>query len=209
MFQAIHKDTALAVARMHKPMLVRPEEIQLMENASARRREQFLMGRSAAREALQALGGPTGEPIMRGERGQPRWPAGYTGSITHAGEIAVAAVCALGNLKSIGIDLEETTRIVDARLTRRICVDEELPWASLDTARLIQIFSAKEALYKALYPITGKYFGFKEARLEPDTKSEGFTAVLLSDLSHEFKRGSKIKVNAQRVREYYLSSVVV
>lgn len=209
MFQSIHRDVALAVALWGKPMLIRPEEVQLIDKASAYRREQFLLGRSAAREALKALGGPIGVPILRAEGGQPKWPAGYAGSISHAGDIAVAAVCSRDKLRSVGVDLEDTTRSVDARITRRICVDDELKWVSLDTQRLIEVFSAKEALYKALYPITATYFGFKDARMTPDAKTPGFTAELLKDISDEFKKGTKIKVAAQRFREYYLSSVVV
>lgn len=208
MFDTIHEAVELRVARRGTALLVRAEEVELISAASAKRQEEFLLGRSAAREALQAIGGPTGVPILRGDRGEPLWPAGCIGSIAHAGDIAVAAAASKDRIRSIGIDLEDSARRVDARLIRRICADAELPLVSGGARALLELFVAKEALYKALYPLTGTYFGFKDAELTKKRRG-GFRAKLVKDLSAEFGKKSALDVAMQCKQGYLLAVVVV
>ena len=59
-----------------------PAEEALVRTADPRRRAEFTAGRACARTALARLGLPTA-PVLAGRAGEPRWPAGVTGSITH------------------------------------------------------------------------------------------------------------------------------
>src|SRR5580658_10181440 len=56
-----------------------PQEEALVAGAAGSRRREFATGRHCARTALAALG-VAQAPVLRGERGEPRWPPGIVGS---------------------------------------------------------------------------------------------------------------------------------
>jgi len=56
------------------------------------RRKHFYLGRTAAHNAISSLLGQDKTPILKGKRGEPIWPEGIIGAITHTGKIAIAAV---------------------------------------------------------------------------------------------------------------------
>ncbi|WP_185761723.1 4'-phosphopantetheinyl transferase family protein [Enterobacter cloacae] len=59
---------------------------------------------------------------------------------------------------------------------------------------LLIAFSAKESLFKAIYPLTRSYFSFDAARiLEIEGKSQTFTMELLLSLSNNFPVGSQYR----------------
>lgn len=151
---------------------VRAEEQRLVEGWSARARARFLMGRTAARLAFAQLGVEVG-PITRGPNREPIWPAGFCGSITHAGGRAIAAVAGRDLTSGIGIDLEDADRWFPDLLPY-VAFGQELHWlenlAADERKRLtVVVFSAKESIYKAVYPRVGRYFGFESARVAPGT----------------------------------------
>jgi 4'-phosphopantetheinyl transferase EntD len=55
--------------------------------------------------------------------------------------------------------------------------DRERP--SVHWGRLL--FSAKESIYKAWYPLTGRWLGFEEADLTIDPVAQTFTAHILAN----------------------------
>lgn len=123
--------------------------------ATPARLADYAGGRAAARAAMAALGlAPVAIPM--GADRAPVWPAGIAGSITHSGGVCLA-VAAKGGM--LGLDLEED-RPLDPDAADIILLPEERTTigASLDLATLI--FSAKEAVYKAQYPLTRTLFGF-------------------------------------------------
>jgi 4'-phosphopantetheinyl transferase EntD len=160
-----------------------PEEEALVARATEKRRREFATGRECAREALSALG--LGKvPILRGYRGAPQWPQGVTGSITHCSGYCAAAVARVQHLASIGLDAEpndplpggvlelvsqpaERTRLRDLSATA-----PEVSWDRL-------LFCAKEALYKAWFPLTGRWLGFADADITINAADATFTARLL------------------------------
>ncbi len=73
-------------------------------SAAPKRRAEFLAGRHAAKLALERLGQRA--PVGRNLDGTPAWPSGVTGSISHGGGIACAAVAPQRNYQSLGIDVE-------------------------------------------------------------------------------------------------------
>lgn len=145
------------------------EERLLPERVAPGRRADFRLGRHAAHLALRELGFEP-RPILRGDRGEPLWPDGVVGSITHSHGHAIAVAAPAEIAGRIGIDLEDRTRYFDA-LESQIAVPAELAHlAELDTsireAAVIELFSAKESIYKAHFPRVRRFFGFHAAKVE-------------------------------------------
>jgi 4'-phosphopantetheinyl transferase EntD len=156
-----------------------PAERALIAGAAAVRRAEFATARVCARRALTALGGAV-EPILRGPAREPVWPEGIVGSITHCSGFHAAAAASAGEFLAIGIDAEE-----DAPLPEGVLEEIALPgeWgrvagSEVNLDRLL--FSAKESLYKAWFPLTHEWLGFDEARVF--VRSDGtFVARVLVD----------------------------
>jgi 4'-phosphopantetheinyl transferase EntD len=148
------------------------EEEAMVARALERRRREFAGGRDCAHRALRLLGGPPG-PVLAGRRGEPVWPAGVVGSITHTRGYRGCAVAAATDLAAIGIDAEPNEPLPE-RLRERVAGTEEMSDLE-DLARAEPaiawerlLFSAKEALYKAWYPLTERRLGREEAVLRID-----------------------------------------
>jgi 4'-phosphopantetheinyl transferase EntD len=160
-----------------------PEEAALVARATDKRRQEFATGRECAREALAGL--DMGKsPILRGYRGAPQWPPGIVGSITHCAGYCAAAVARTRDLAAIGLDaepnaalpggvLEMVTQPAErARLRDLAAAQPEISWDCL-------LFSAKEAVYKAWFPLTGRWLGFADADITINAADGTFTARLL------------------------------
>lgn len=160
-----------------------PEEESVVASAVEKRRRAFTTGRECARRALAGLGvAPVAIP--RGERGAPRWPDGVVGSITHCDGYRASAVAWAHEVLCLGIDAEPDSALPKGVL-RRIALAQEEVWlgelAAAESAvswdRLL--FSAKEAVYKAWFPLTGRWLGFTEALIAFDLAEGAFDACLL------------------------------
>ncbi|TWG14665.1 4'-phosphopantetheinyl transferase family protein [Actinoplanes teichomyceticus] len=162
-----------------------PGEEQLVATAAPGRRREVLTARRCARAALVALGHAPAA-ILRGPRREPLWPAGVTGSITHCAGFRAAAVAHTRDVASIGIDAEPHAPLpprvlgavstpADRDLLARLAVTHPgVCWDRL-------LFSAKESIYKAWYPLTGRWLGFEHARLDIDPDAGTFTGHLAVD----------------------------
>lgn len=144
-----------------------------------RRLDEFRHGRDCARRALARLGvEPVGIPI--GERRQPVWPPGIVGSISHAGDAAAAVVAKRAAILSLGLDIEPAVALEDALITR-ICLPGEIRRELIGSERPGEsaklIFSMKEAVYKALWPVTGEFLGFHDVEVRIDRAGSGFAVV--------------------------------
>jgi 4'-phosphopantetheinyl transferase EntD len=130
-----------------------------LPGAVPRRLAEFSAGRAAARQALEGLGLP-GHAIPQGPDRAPIWPAGLTGSITHSTTACLAA--ARRGPGGLGLDLEPDQDLLPD-LWDEVLSRDERRWAEMQdqpgrAARLV--FSAKEAAFKAQYPLTRQVFGF-------------------------------------------------
>ncbi|YCI80686.1 enterobactin synthase subunit EntD [Enterobacteriaceae bacterium] len=142
----------------------------LLARAVASRQAEHLAGRLAAGLALREAGAEHGVPGI-GTHREPLWPSGFIGSITHAGCTALAvAVRQTDALHALGIDcetpLDEPTarEIADETVNaaeRRALAASGLPFP----LALTLAFSAKESLFKALFPRVGEGFGFEAAQV--------------------------------------------
>lgn len=157
-----HDDTG------HLPLY--PQEEALVARAVAKRRREFTVVRSCARRAMEKLGVPA-QPVFIGERGAPVWPAGLAGSMTHCDGYCAAALVRATDLASLGIDAEP-----DGPLPDGVLPSVSLPAERERLRRLAQerpglhwdrlLFSAKESVYKAWFPLTGQWLDFTEADIE-------------------------------------------
>jgi 4'-phosphopantetheinyl transferase EntD len=103
-----------------------PLEEAVMHTAGPRRRAEFAAGRLCARAALARLGVPAA-PILPGPAGQPRWPAGVTGSITHCAGYRACAVARTTDVAAIGIDAEPDAAL-PAGLIEMVATGPERAW---------------------------------------------------------------------------------
>lgn len=154
--------------------LLQPE-MDAIAHAIPKRRREFAAGRRAARAAMAELGLPSA-PVLVGPQREPLWPEGLTGSIAHCATLCIAAVSQTH--QSLGIDLE-TASPLPADLEEIVCTKAERAWLDMlspETRGLAakKIFSAKEAIYKAQYPLTGQVIGFEAVELRPSETANGF-----------------------------------
>ncbi|SDJ27417.1 4'-phosphopantetheinyl transferase family protein [Nonomuraea jiangxiensis] len=159
-----------------------PEEEAVIARAVDKRRKEFATVRACARRALARLGHRP-VPLVPGERGAPRWPRGVVGSMTHCVGYRGAAVAAEEAMLTLGLDAEPHAPLPDGVLGA-VSLDSERRMlaglsAEADTVcwdRLL--FSAKESVYKAWYPLTATFLEFDEAEI--DLRPDGsFAARLL------------------------------
>ena len=178
------------------PALHPLEEEYLGPNATARRRVMFSLGRAAARDALAQLGIVGEVAVGRGRGGEPLWPLGIVGSISHAGDVAVAVVGAAAEYVGIGVDVERRSPGLSERGARLVCRPAEMEWALGEDGALrrTMLFSAKEAIFKALYPIEQVWFGFGDAELAWDAQRCLFVARVLKATSAELGAGTVLEV---------------
>jgi 4'-phosphopantetheinyl transferase EntD len=146
-----------------------PEEEAVVSRAVAKRRGEFTTGRACARAALAKLGFPPA-PILPGPRRAPQWPPGVAGSITHCDGYRAAAVAFVRDVVSVGVDAEPNDAL-PAGVLDHISLAQERAWLpglaaaapGVSWDRLL--FCAKESVYKAWFPLTGRWLGFEHAEI--------------------------------------------
>lgn len=176
-----------------------------LESAVPKRRREYLAGRLAAASALSQLGprpcGP-GDLATRDDR-LPEWPHGVCGSISHSGALAVAWVAPAQGPAAcggVGVDVEHWLSAERCeRLQQRIAPElAQLDLAALPgTAALTLAFSAKESLFKALYPQVRRYLGFDAAQvLEIEPGGAALRLRLANDWSADWPAGVELRALA-------------
>jgi 4'-phosphopantetheinyl transferase EntD len=159
-----------------------PEEKAQIARAVDKRKAEYATARVLARRALARLGAEA-TPIVNDEERCPQWPEGVIGSITHTKGYCGVVLARRGEaVDSLGVDVENLEPVKEA-LYDKICSEAELarlesvPSQELGTLVRV-VFSAKEAFYKAQYPITRQYLGFHAADVVLDVEAGRFEVVL-------------------------------
>ena len=183
-------------------------------SGAAKRQCEYLAGRLCAREALHSLTGQPDIPIIGVDRA-PCWPDGVAGSITHSHGQAAALVGYTAHWRSLGVDLERVLRpersqrllgeiLTPGERERLNRLDPTLhPWLVSLT------FSAKESLFKALYPLTGVRFYFQDAELLSWTREGQLRMGLLRDLNDEWQAGATVDGQFGTLGDQVLTMVAV
>ncbi|MET7350958.1 4'-phosphopantetheinyl transferase family protein [Streptomyces mirabilis] len=81
------------------------QEMPLVERVVDRRRHEFATTRACARKAMSKLGF-TPSPILRGSHGEPLWPTGLVGSLTHCEGYRAAVLARIEDMAAVGVDAE-------------------------------------------------------------------------------------------------------
>jgi 4'-phosphopantetheinyl transferase EntD len=160
--------------------LLSDEESALGRVADVRRRE-YTIARHCARRALGSLGvAPV--PILSGLNREPLWPGDVVGSLTHCRGYCAAAVARRGRIISIGIDAEPHEPLPQGVFSIVASSEdckllETLPPNGVAWDRLM--FSAKESVYKAWFPLAANWLGFEDVAMTIDAAAATFVARLL------------------------------
>jgi 4'-phosphopantetheinyl transferase EntD len=173
-----------------------PEEEQAISRAVEARRTQYAAARHLARALLSELGYGRPALLNRDDR-SPIWPYGVVGSITHTEHWCGVAMAEASQVRGVGIDAETVgrmdapvaTRVLTAR-ERRAVERLDLPRENdasghaqspspMDWATLL--FSAKEAVYKCIFPTVQRFVGFEEVEIDVDVASSCFEVSAKSD----------------------------
>jgi len=158
-----------------------PEEEELIGRAVVKRRNEFVTARHCARLAMGRLGVPE-SPILKGDKGEPRWPQGLVGSLTHCDGYRGAVVGRRTAVRSVGIDAEPHGVLPDGVLPAISLPAERVEIAALPAGphwdRIL--FCAKEATYKAWFPLTERWLGFEDAHITFDVDAGGTTGTFVS-----------------------------
>jgi 4'-phosphopantetheinyl transferase EntD len=191
-----------------------PEEEKIIAHAVEARRREYAAVRSCAQACLGRLG-YAAAPILPGVGGAPKWPAGVQGSMTHCAGYAAAAVGPLTRISAIGIDAEPDAPLPDGVLDlvataaeRNRLAMTRLEPDSPNWDRLL--FSAKEAVYKAWFPLVGEWLDHREAEIDIDPQDGTFAALLASDaLIINGRQVRRLDGRWVRKREILVTAVVL
>jgi 4'-phosphopantetheinyl transferase EntD len=120
--------------------------------------------RIVARQLLAQLGYAR-PPLPKGASGEPIWPAGAVGSLAHDDSIAVAAVGRQCDVAAVGIDIEPAMPLPPDML-ELVATPKELQKIGDDPLRGKLLFAAKEAVYKAVYPLDRLFLEFRDIEVD-------------------------------------------
>ena len=140
-------------------------------SCAKKRVNDYVAGRMAAHQAIASqtcnrFSGGQSLEVTRQANGMPSWPDPFVGSITHTKKFAWAVVGFQADLLGVGVDCEQI-------VSRRTSLDISELVATRDELDLIQskfdfetsltlCFSAKEAVYKTINPITNWPIDFRD-----------------------------------------------
>ncbi|MEQ5837046.1 4'-phosphopantetheinyl transferase superfamily protein [Marinobacter sp. NFXS9] len=185
-----------------------------VQRAVSKRQAEYLAGRLCAREALQRIANLDAYPGT-GEDRAPRWPESMVGSITHTRGWAAAVVGHNRDYAGLGLDAEIVMPDTRAhKLAHQILTpDESIRFADALSeapgACLTRIFSLKECLFKALYPLTLKRFYFEHAEVLAIADDGAARLRLLTELSPDWQAGRELDAFVAQVNERILGLIPV
>lgn len=184
-----------------------------LSTAVIKRKSEYLAARIAAKY-LFGINNILGDVKSNIDR-SPKWPLNCIGSISHSHQCAIVVI--VSNLIEtkrpiIGIDIEALSSKIDndvsnsfttlneRKLLQKIDID-------LNTALLIT-FSAKESLFKALYPKINTYIGFDIAVItQLNTYEHNFILQLTCQLSDSFPIGYEF-LGKYSIDDNYITTLI-
>lgn len=161
------------------PVSAGPAEASQCAGYAPQRQAEFIIARSCARSALEALGySHSNEAIETDKEGLPLWPTGFVASISHSKGLCGAVAAASENYKLLGFDIEKTDRLSTNAAKRVVHPLEAVKEPSKAVASIL--FSLKEAFYKAQYPEWGIAANFHDLALKLDLKNGSASVLYLA-----------------------------
>lgn len=143
---------------------LRPAEAVHFQTAVPKVRRQSGAARIVARQLLGKLGFED-VTIAKTSFGAPVWPLGICGSLAHEEKVAVAAVASSADYLALGVDIEPAANLPD-ELVDVIATSAERSLYTPSLLRGRQLFAAKEAVYKALFPLDRRFLDFHDIEVD-------------------------------------------
>ncbi|WP_256080291.1 4'-phosphopantetheinyl transferase [Massilia sp. YIM B04103] len=189
---AVFDASAFAAAGIAMPATI--------QRSVQKRQAEFFFGRLAAAFALEEQGHAAVE-VAIGAMREPVFPLAWTGTITHTGTVAAAAVLPTRCCKGLGIDIEQPIAASSIDSVEQLVLGpserillEGLAQLPYPTA-LALVFSAKESFYKAVARAVGRIFDFSALRLEAiDLPAQRLRFVTQEALCADWPIGSRCEI---------------
>lgn len=141
-----------------------PEEARSIPSRQPMMRRASGAARWIARGLLANMG-LNDVAVLRASSGAPVWPPGITGSLAHDDETAVAAVAPIGHIAALGIDVEPAHPLPDDIFALVAIPADRTDITDRHLAGRI-LFAAKEAVYKAAYPLDREVLGYEDITVD-------------------------------------------
>ena len=119
--------------------------------------------RIVARRLLAQVGLP-GCALPKSSSGAPIWPAGVVGSLAHDSRLAVAAIARRREFIALGIDVEPAETL-PSELLDLVVAPQERAQIGEDPYHGRLLFAAKEAVYKAVYPLDQTFLDHHDVQI--------------------------------------------
>lgn len=166
------------------------------------RRREFLAGRRCAHAAIARCAPEHAAARIAIADGRgPVWPEGLVGAITHTGTRASAVVARSRDVRGLGLDLERRMTPEEAReVLPVVATPGEIGLVrdalAIDrTAAVTLVFSAKESVYKCLFPLVRRFFDYREADVvSVDRERRSCTVRVGLDLGAGVRAGEALEV---------------
>lgn len=142
-----------------------PEEMRAVEQAVEGRQREYAAGRIIARRLLAELGVACPALTTNPDR-TPRFPPASVGSISHCATLCVAAVAPAPAVVWLGVDVEPSEPLPGC-VGEMIGSQRERRLSRLANSRVGEriLFSAKEAVFKAIFPHVHQIMEFSDVDL--------------------------------------------
>lgn len=180
-------------------------------SAVDKRRAEFLAGRYAAQLLLQKEGCYEAVPIQ--EDRSPQWPKKWRGSISHTKGHAIAIVVPSSSSYWPGVDIEHLPSFNVQEIANSILTSKEQRMLSEcgleNNLALLLAFSVKESLYKALFPLVRRFFGFEAAEIyQVDLYQQKVSLRLTQMLSPLLPAGTQLTGYYQIYTDYFITFII-
>lgn len=143
------------------------------------RKCEFVAGRDCARTALEKVGFARA-PILPDEYGVPVWPEGSLATISHSRGYCAAIAAKAADYCVLGLDLEMTNRLSASAIKRTVHPDEQI-YVQSDQKKASLLFCAKEAFFKAQFPIWHTHANFHDLILTVDEAKGKMTILRMGE----------------------------
>jgi enterobactin synthetase component D len=196
------------------PCISQIEIPEPLAKAVHKKKAEYVTGRYCAHKALSLI--EIDGSVGRYSDQSPKWPPSLIRSITHTHYLSMAAVGYSRDYIGIGIDSEMMISSVKmGALAEQFITLEEYNLAAIyglpSEVWLYLVFSAKESVYKSLYPSVKRFFGFFDVKIVSVSRTDtqrGILAVQLTTQLGCFEKGFLLScsylINEPYVHTYVL-----
>lgn len=162
-------------------------ELALLGAIHPTRRGEWIAARCCSRSGLLHVGVVAPE-VLSTDRGAPNSDSGHSVSLSHKSGLAVALVGAASG-PTVGVDVEVSSAW-DEDLARKVLTNAERIRAKASAAPgrfVLRLFSAKEAVYKAIDPVLRRTIEWIDVEVGPLREEDGieFSDVIVRTIGAE------------------------